>query len=83
MKVLYRLTSIVSAIGDDTVATRKTLGCSDFWNSLKDRGYVCAIFRIYCICGRNMNLGYRKNMYGSLRVYITESINVFVLIYLR
>lgn len=80
MKMLDRLASIGTAVGDNAVSAAKIFSLGDLGNSLKDLCNESAVFRADLIDRRDMYLGHDQNMYGCLRVYITESIDVFVFI---
>ena len=83
MKMLDRLTSIGTAVGDNAVSAAKIFSLGDLGDSFKDLSNECAVFSSNFIDGRNMLLRHDENMYGCLRIYIAESIDVFVLIDLR
>ena len=83
MKMLDRLASIGAAVCDHTVTAAEILALGDLGYLFEYLCDVYAVFRIDLINGRDVNLRHQENMYGSLRINITESINVFVLINLR
>ena len=80
VQVLYRLASIGTAVCDHTVTAAESLAFGDLGDRLKDLSNVYGVFLVYLISGCNMNLGHDENMYGSLRIYIAESVHVFVFI---
>ena len=83
MQMLYRLAGISTAVCDNAVSAAELFALGNLGDSFKDLGYERAVLRSYFVNRRNMLLRYDKDMYRCLRIYIAESINVFVLIDLR
>ena len=81
MQVLHRLTSVLAAIGDDTVTVGKPLGSRDFRNRFKNCGNVGTVLCIDSVSGRDMLLRDDQNVYGCHWVDIAECINLFILVY--
>ena len=83
MQMLYRLAGIGAAVCDNAVTAREIFGLGDLGDGFKDLRNECAVFRSDFIDGRNMFLRHDEDMYGCLRIYITESIDIFVFKNLR
>ena len=83
MQMLYRLASVRAAVRYNAVSTRKLFALGDLGDGFKDLCDDRAVLRSYFVNGRNMLLRHNKYMYGCLRIYVAESIDVFVLIDLR
>ena len=78
--MLYSLTSIVSAVGDDAVAVFKTAELCDLRDVLENMRYDRAVFLRDLIHASDMLLGDHKNVNGSLRVDILKRKDLFILI---
>jgi len=80
VQVMYGLACVVSTVGDNTEAAVEILGLCDRGNGLKALADQNGILGSNFTGRVDMLLGDDKNMGGSLRCYVTEGIDILVLI---
>ena len=80
MQMLYRLASVRTAVGDNTISAGEFFALGNLGDGFKDLGNERAVLRSYLINRRNMLLRHDKDMYGRLRIDIAEGVDVFVFI---
>ncbi len=80
MQMLDRLAGILTAVGNNAVATGKTRVCRDPRNRLENARPIGAVFAIHFISRRNMSLGNDQNVYRRLWGDIVKCIDRIILI---
>jgi hypothetical protein len=80
VNMLDRLTPILTDVGDNPVSVFKPTFLGNLGNRLKDSSNVKRVVCTDSICRLDMALGNDKNVNGSLRCNITESIDLVVLV---
>ena len=80
VNVLDRLTAVLAHVGDNTVAVRETARGSHLGDRLKDRGDLTRGRRVDSVSRLDVSLGHDENVDGSLRIYVAEGKDLFVLI---
>lgn len=83
MQMLYRLASVRAAVRDNAVSAGELFALCDLGDGFKDLRDDRAVLRSNFVNGRNMLLRHYEDMYRCLRIYVAESVDVFVLIDLR
>ena len=76
------LTAVFTAVVYNTVSVVKTFCLGNLCNCLKALCYIVGIICIDCACAADVLLGHYKNMNRSLRIDVSESENILVLIHL-
>ncbi len=78
--MLDTLTCTVTAICNNSEAVGKPHILCDFCRCFKDVSYDGAVFCIYFRCGSDMLLGDYEDMNGSLRINVTKSKHLVILV---
>ncbi len=82
MEVLHRLATVLTAVGDDAVAVRKSLGGSDCGNDLEDAGHKGAVVGSDAVGGGYVGLGDDEDVSRSHGGDVAEGVDLVVLVYL-
>lgn len=80
VNMLDRLTSVLTDVCNNSVSVFEPAFLGNLGNRLEYSRDIKRIIHTDNICGLDMTLGHDKNVDGSLRCYVTESIDLFVFI---
>ena len=80
MEMFYSLTSIVSTVGDNTIAVGDACGFGNFGNLFKYFGNDYAIVSVDTIDRGNVFFGDYENVNGGLGIDVVKSENIVVFI---
>ena len=80
VQVLYRLASVITDVGDDSVAVRKPLRLRYFRNYGEYVRDCISALLTYCVDRSNVSLRYNEHVGRSLGIYIPEGIAGLVLV---
>ena len=80
MEMLYGLTSIITAVGDDAIAVGNACGLGNLGNLFKDFGYDHAVVGGDSVNRRNMLLGNHEHVNGGLRIDVVKCEDIVVFI---
>lgn len=80
MQMAYRLLSVLAAVADDAIASRKLKPFGGFGNHRENVADNRLVFRIYRVGVLDMGFGYYKKMHGSLRVDVIKRKHFVVLV---
>jgi len=82
VKMLDALAGVVSAVGYDSVSPLCAERCGDLGDDLKDVSYRFAVSLVDRVCTADMLLRDNESVDRCLRIYVEESKNAIVLVYL-
>ena len=80
VEMLYRLASIIAAIGNDSVAVTQLKLFCDRRNNFEDMRNVLAVLGCDAVNRSYMALGYYEHVNGRLRSDIIKGVALFVLV---
>ncbi len=79
VEVMDRLAAILTAVGDDAIAVRKSFGGSDSGNDLKDAGDIGTILPGHTVSRGDVQLRHDENVGGGHGSNVAESVHQLVL----
>ena len=80
MQMLDRLTSVLTAVGDDAIAVGKACRRSDLGDCLKDAGDRRAVLCVYTVCRGNMLLRNDEDVDRRHRMDVVEGVYGVILV---
>ena len=82
MQMLHRLATVLSAVGDDTVAVYEAFGGGDLGDDLKDAGHVGGVVSGHLVGGGHVDLGNHEDVGGGHGRDVAEGVHHLVLVHL-
>ena len=80
VKVLYRLTAVLTDIGDNSVAVLESKLLRNLRNNREDVCYHSGVIAVYIVCRGDMLLGHNESVHRCLGRNVEEGVAYIVLV---